>query len=543
MSLGRHASPNVIGANPFQQQMLKARKELEKNEINKFLANKELALENLQSNEVDLNFIEIDTNNNFIKIEEVYLERIVKYNTFQIIKDIKNLYEPFEKTRLGFYVKTSHFNELISKENSYESAKHIFGLMRKAGVKPNAETFSVLINKAENYDQAFEWYRTSVDTHNFSVSVFGEILKQSLDNTTAFIHLEEFFQHSENIEEISENSVNWIFNCFCSVKRTNLNFNEILLLFEKYDILLSSGVCVHLIEKASSLAECYEILEKFKDTNIPIDSGIIQHLISKANSLAKGYEILEEFKDANIPLDSGIINHLIQRASSLDEGYGVLEKFKDANIPLDTGIIQQLIGKAGSLDEGYQVLEKFKDANIPVDTGIIHQLIRKAGSLNQSYGVLEKFKDANTPLDSGTIERLIGKTVSLAEASEIIELLVTNENFNLVYLVSGLNKSNNLSDSFRFSEKYNLVSHFPILDLINNNVTESFEVCIKKIREIFNLNTYKSIKIFVVNDMLSKMAKNNLIQTLERKDQILLLIEELKIVIYDDVKDSLEMIQ
>ena len=74
------------------------------------------------------------------------------------------------------------------------------------------------------------------------------------------------------------------------------------------------------------------------------------------------------------------------------------------------------------------------------------------------------------------------------------------------------------------------------------NVDESFEICFKKIREIFELSALKSIKILIISGMLNKMVKNNLIQTLERKEKIFNLLEELEIITYDDVKECLENI-
>ncbi len=157
----------------------------------------DIAIGKLTSTDKDLNFIDID---DVISIEEAYLESNeddysldVIENTFTFknsLKIFRDIYkDPFENKALGFRTSTRDFNELIKKSDNYSDGLEILNKMLREGPPPDSYTFSILMQKTNNWDEVQFLYESLQTCQIDPRIVINSVLSGKATSFTAIIDL------------------------------------------------------------------------------------------------------------------------------------------------------------------------------------------------------------------------------------------------------------------------------------------------------------------------------------------------------------------
>jgi hypothetical protein len=190
LTIGRFAGVNIEAESKLEEELIRAQRKIQEKKIEEFLSIKEKALFFLESDETNLNFIV--RANNYIEIEEVYLEKIVNYSPFQAYTDINNFYTKVGQRSNGFFAKPHHYNNAIRKSENNLKVKALYKKMLKQGIKPNQETYSLLIEKSKGKAELNEWVEKAKKESLLSVMAYGEILKKAMSQKEIVFILEDF---------------------------------------------------------------------------------------------------------------------------------------------------------------------------------------------------------------------------------------------------------------------------------------------------------------------------------------------------------------
>jgi hypothetical protein len=571
LSVGRHAVKTPTSSSIFKQQMLQAMKILEREKVESFYRNKDAALENLQSDNENLNFITIDTVEKTIRVEEVYLERIVKYHTIEIINHINDFYEANEKLSSGFFVKTSHFNSLIGNSKSFDDARKLITLMKKEGVKPNPDTFAMLIRKAENFKDAEEWLQKALINENINIQVFGEIIKKSPNRAIAFTYFKEVFERSENNFEITESSISWIVACYIQVKSENSDWEEVFDLLEENNIALTDSIINSFITNAKSLSEAFCILEESLEKNLTPDTRTLNSLIEKITTLDEGFELIDRFtqfkvspdsitfhtllkKIANleeavkclkkaeeyeVDLDSNMLNQIVLKVYNIEDGFKLIEEATRKNTVLNSITFNNLIMKASSVEEGFKVIDKAIEQKISLDYVIFSNLIDRVDTLENGFKIIDKAKEYNIKFQPVIFNNLMDRAKTFDEAKKVLLFSKDAGQEPSKYLLTRvLSKCATILEGYDVINTYDLFKEFPLLNNIKIDIEADFNKNLEKINQIFNLKTFYSNKKILANHIINEMIKSNLIDN-ARRNEIIELFNKFEIHIYKDIEEYL----
>ncbi|MFK8005562.1 MAG: hypothetical protein AB8H03_04295 [Saprospiraceae bacterium] len=405
LNIGSLASPHKKISSVLEQQLQGVVAELQREKITSFFQNYQESIQRLESDIYNLNFIEIPMDQ--IKVEEVYLEKIVRYDPMKIIYDIKNIYNYEERKELGFYVKTTNYNDLISKSNDVEQANSIFNEMVKNGIKPNLDSFHALIDKSYNFDAALKVYNR-LEKYNFTpiLSTFSLIAEKidSDDNLIKMIQLT-----TGNLIEVNNN--------------------------KEINILIS-----HLLNKVNEFQTLQVVIAFLNKISTKINDKNIRTLFSKTNSTSELIFVHNHLKERQeIELTTYLVNRIAFVSNNLDEFKTNLLLFKKNNeLKINAKSLNSLLYKhKGQTKKVKQVFEYFTtEMGVIPDNQSISHLLLSSDSFEYSFSILKKsmLLYEYTP-DSSAFNELIRNIGSSNERlserlSQLSELL---EDFNAVF--------------------------------------------------------------------------------------------------------------
>jgi len=465
LCVSKNASPNKLFNNTIAEQFGNQEKIKLSKEIEGFGKILNAALLLLESDEDNLNFIRQVSNR--LEVEEVYLEKIVKYSPFKLIKDIDRLYDALgEKKKNGFYVKTNNYNKLL-KDLSYYAAKNLFYEMRRKGVVPNADSYSFLIEKSDTYETALDWYKKlkrykipaneSVlmalisKANEFDQAI--EYAEQLLDllNSNGEIEANIDYQYLHltvivlNLErEITKNQVEQYLDAFLDrfIPISSAVFNKTigrkikdipdvkfyLKWIQLYQIDINKATVNILLGKSSSLQEALNILNEELFDTITIDEDIIVTLIQKSDSLKEALNLIQDEKFKTITTNESILVSLIHKAESSKQALDLLENEIFNNFVTGENTLISLIQKSNSLKEALDIIKNKKFDSFIFNESILIKLIQKSNSLEEALDLLKNENFDNFVVNENILILLIQKSNSLEEALGLFE----NEKFNTI---------------------------------------------------------------------------------------------------------------
>ncbi len=155
------------------------------------------AIEYLEDSRKTLNFIVHDYDNRKIITEEAYLKSIFKYENYKNAKierdRVRNYFNAVfteeEKKSYDYQAPlTKMYSVLLNKAQNFEQSKYYYQEMLNLKIQPNEVTFNSLIHKAQNFEESKKWYK--------------EMIKQEIKpNIYTFSSL---LKHAFNLAEIEE---------------------------------------------------------------------------------------------------------------------------------------------------------------------------------------------------------------------------------------------------------------------------------------------------------------------------------------------------
>ncbi len=496
LSVSKNASPkkafnNSIGEEIAKQERVKLAEEIEA--FNKKLS---AALMLLESDEDNLNFIR--QNSSRLEVEEVYLEKIVRYSPFKLLKDLDRLYDAKgEKRTNGFYVKTNNYNNLL-KNLPFPAAESLFYEMRSKSIMPNADSFSLLIEKADTYELALKWFDKlkrfrippnesvlmaiiyKANIFEEAVKYLGPILDLLMEDgkkesdvdfqyqvlTMNFLNLEEELsaeQVSQYLDTFQERLIpisSIVFNRMINRPVKNIkDANTYLKWITIYQIEPDPLTLNLVIEKSSSLEQGLEFLDLEVFNSIELSETVLDRLIAKSTTLREGITLLEKEPFNSITVTESILDRLIRKCTSLEEGLDLLQKDRFSEVTLSESILVSLLGKSSSLEKGLDLLVKKPFNEIPVSESILNRLLNKSTSLSEGLSLLGKEPFNTVAISESILNSLIVKSTSLEEGLD----LLTKEPYNTVaisesILNSLLQKSTSLAEGIALIEKDGFVN-------------------------------------------------------------------------------------
>ena len=458
LCVSKNASPKKLYNNTIVEQFANQEKLKLSKEIEIFNKKLTTALMLLESDEENLNFIRQESNR--LEVEEVYLEKIVKYSPFKIIEDIDKLYDAKgEKKINGFYVKTNNYNKLL-KDLSYYAAKNLFYEMRSKRIMPNADSFSFLIEKAETYEKALEWFRKLED---YGIppneSVLLTIINKANDFEEAYKYVESIldllklngkkdsdidYQYqflTDNIlslnEEISMVQVEqyleafqerlipislFVFNKIISRKIKNLEDTNIYLkwiqLYQIEPDVLTLNLLFH---KSSSVQEALDLLDKEPFNKILVNENSLYILFKKSPSIKESIGLLKKEPFNMIPVNGSSLNILLEKSTSLKEALDLLDNEPFNKVSVSEISLNILIQKSPSLKEALGLLKKEPFNKIPFSESSLNMLLQKSPSLKEALAILDKEPFNSVTISDDLLVTLIQKSHSLQEALDLLD--------------------------------------------------------------------------------------------------------------------------
>ena len=542
LCVNKNASVKKMHNNPLSEKFAEQQRSQLQEEMEMFHKTLYAALALLESDEDNLNFIKQIANR--LEVEEVYLEKIVKYSPFKIIKDIDKLYDAKEEKRKnGFYVKTNSYNKLL-KNLPYPSAMGLFHEMRRKRIMPNADSYSFLIEKAANYETALDWFE-KLKRYNIppNEAVLIGMINKANNFETAFIYVESILDilkknekkdadidyQYQNItynilnKKLSSNQIEQYLDAYQGrlISISSFVFNEIidrqtkgvinittyLKWLDLYQIEPDRVTINVLLNKSSSLQEALGLLKDERFNNITIQEKILKILLSKSFSLEKALALLEDKRFNKIPIQEGILKVLLTKSSSLVQALALLEDKRFNKIPIEVGTLNVLLTKSSSLEQALALLEKEQFNKVLIQEGTLKVLFAKSSSLEQALSLLEKEQFNKIPITEGTFNILLDKPSSLEQALVLLE----KERFNKIPINEGtfnvlLDKPSSLEQALVLLEKEQF-NKIPITESSINTLlgkSTSLEQALSLLeKEQFNKIT---IKEYTLRVLLSKTS-------------------------------------
>ncbi|MFK8101874.1 MAG: effector-associated domain EAD1-containing protein [Saprospiraceae bacterium] len=457
LCVSKNASEKKLYNNSIVEQFGKQEKLKLTNEIETFNQSLPIALSLLESDEDNLNFIKQESNR--LEVEEVYLEKIVRYSPFKLIKDIDQLYDAKEeKKKNGFYVKTNNYNKLL-KDLPYPAASSLFYEMRSKRIMPNADSYSLLIEKSDTYQTAIKWFEKlesykippnesvlmaminkadEYETAYQYVTSILDLLKMngtadadidyqyqlltnntfSLRKTISFEQIEQYLDaYQERFIPVSSS----VFNIISQQIVGSADINIYLKWIQLYQIEPDLTTLNVLIQKSSSLEEALGLLSKDWFKELPVSDSILSRLLEKAFSLEEGLALLEKERFNELPISESVLNRLLSKASSLMAALDLLVKERFNELPIGDNILSRLLEKASSLEEGLNLLEKERFNETVVSESILHRLLSKSSSLEEALDLMAKERFNKLPVTDSILSRLLEKASSFEEGLALLK--------------------------------------------------------------------------------------------------------------------------
>ncbi|MEL6629579.1 MAG: hypothetical protein AAFQ92_29095, partial [Bacteroidota bacterium] len=355
LCVSKNASPSKMFTNAIGEQFALQERENLSEQIAQFEKNLQTALSLLESDEDNLNFIWQETNK--LKVEEVYLEKIVRYSPFKLIKDIDRLYDARgEKKKNGFYVKTKSYNKLL-KTLPYDAASSMYYEMRKKRVMPNADSYSFLIEKSDSYQTALEWLNK---LKRFEIPPNESVLMAMVDKATsfeeAFIYLDPMLDLLSSKDE-DQDDIDYQYQLLTGKflrQNQKLTKNQVEQYFDAYHMRLISissfvfnRVVGYTVGDIIGLQDCLNWIKLY---DIEPDVMTLKILMSKSLTVLDAIALLNEDAFNEVEIDEFILNSLLEKTSSQSEALGILGEDQFKNVKISGATLSRLIEKSSSLE-------------------------------------------------------------------------------------------------------------------------------------------------------------------------------------------------
>ena len=410
--IGKHARPGGYEGNLMQAKMLEALKITEEGKIQFFTDNADAALQRIETDNFNLNFI--IKKNNLVEVEEVYLDKIVQYKPYEIIADINKLYNKPEQHLRGFYVKPDFYNDSIKNCSDYKAALRLFEKMCKNGIKPNSETYVLLMRKAINYEDVLKWFNRAKKEEILSVSIFGEIIKKTVNKIAVIKFIKQMIETRTSLFDFDQ-ALNWILVIL--MQKKDISILYILNLFVQNQIKLSSKHYSNFLSKTETFDQAKAIFDSIPE-DVMLDVGLYANLMKKTETYDQAEKVLNLIPK-RIVSDAHFFKILMEKAKEYDQAEKVLNLIPKHFI-LDVGLYYCLMEQAKKFDQAEKVLDLIPKHFI-LDVGLYYTFMKKAETYDQAKKVLD-LTPKHLILDAALYYFLMQKAETYDQAKKVLDL-------------------------------------------------------------------------------------------------------------------------
>ena len=432
------------------------------------------AIELLSSTRYDLNFI--DVMEPCVRIEEVYLERIIEreLNLNSIIAIIRDAYKDEDIQEYGFLTTVYSFTKLLKSVETLQEGEKIVQRMKNLGIKPNEVTFNTLINKTPNFAEALQLLDQMVKqgikpdevtfttlmnkTGNFTEA--SQLLEQMVGQgikpnevtfTTLMNKTENFAESSQLLEQMVKQGIKPDEVTFNTLMNKTSNFAEASQLLEQ---MVGQGIkpdevtFTTLMNKTGNFAEASQLLEQMIGLGIKPDEVTFTTLMNKTGNFTEASQLLDQMVKQDIKPNEVTFNTLLNKTTNFAEASQLLEQMVKLGIKPDEVTFTTLMNKTGNFAEASQLLEQMVKQDIKPDEVTFTTLLNKAENYTEALHTLDRMIGIGIKPDNITFNSLMNKAENFAGAAYVLEQMI-NQGIkpNSITFNSLLNKAETYADA------------------------------------------------------------------------------------------------
>ena len=442
LTLGKHAGFNYMSNTKIEDALLKAKRKIDAEKIEKFYKHSDEALKLLSSDIENLNFINLK--NNLVEVEEVYLEKIVDYSSIQAYKNINYFYNKNEQTEKGYFVKSMHYNLAIEKCQEYNQARTLFKKMIKNGIRPNQETYLLLIQKAQNKEDVDYWKNKAEEEELLSVDIYLELLKKVDEDEEITLLLDEYCSVVPTLFDSGENSTTQIVEVILN-KESELDTLDLVEHLIDSGLKLNDEVFNKCVSRVNSIQEGKELLMLSHLSGTSLSISFFEKLVKKADSFIEASSILDLIDEYNLEFSVILAANLIDKTNTYEEALNVFSLARNKGVRPNDDIINKLIRKAEGITNAINLLKIGEKHNISATPTTFYNVIKKSSSFEEGFTVYKLAKSKNVELKYNFFNRWIEKAATFLDVLKIINLIIEND-YNFV--------SRNLRKAVQIADTY-----------------------------------------------------------------------------------------
>jgi len=415
LTIGRFAGLGLEANSILEKSLAEAQKKIQQKKIESFYEERDNALAILESDKTNLNFI--NRTPNLIEIEEVYLEKIVEYSPFEAYTDINKIYNKNEQKSKGFFAKPFHYNNAIRKSENYSTSKSLYYKMIKQGIKPNQETYSMLIRNSEDEIEIKRWKQKATKKQLLSVDIFGELLKKAETVEDILSILEEFISIYEYLYDFSEESISWFFHIICfKPERIKIDIFDIINLFVEKNIYVTSQAFVLAVHKVASFENGISLLGIADLHGVELPLSFFTNLVQKSNKNEEQKVVFSELAAREIQLDDKFFHPVLQQAQNHDAAKEILILIKDEGIIPNIEFFNVWVNKTDNYNEAKDIFITLDEySNIPT-IEFFNEMSRKVTDILTTNDLIEKISQTNLKISETVYTNCIWYISTLVDA-------------------------------------------------------------------------------------------------------------------------------
>jgi tetratricopeptide (TPR) repeat protein len=307
------------------------------------------------------------------------------------------------------------YSIMINKAPDYETAEKWLEEMCKADIEPNVWTYNTLVSKTLDYDTSKKWFRKMQKAGiRANVVTYNALIKKSPDYNTAEMWLEEMREAS-----IEPNVVTY--NTFIK-KAPDYNTAE-KWLEEMHKAGIEPNVRTY--NMLADKAQGYDIANKWfgEMCKAGIEPNVWTYntLVGKSPDYDIANKWFVEMCKAGIEPDVVTYNTLIGKAPDYETAKRWFRKMRKASVEPDVWTYNTLIRKSPDYNMAGKRLAEMREAGIKPDTVTYNTLISKAPDYNIAEKWVSEMCKAGVQLTIRTYHALFSKDLSRISADDILK--------------------------------------------------------------------------------------------------------------------------
>ena len=313
------------------------------------------------------------------------------------------------------------WNRLMARVGSYSRVIEILNGIREAGVAPDVVTYNILMNKAQEYDEAKMWFKRMVEEGiEPDVVTYTTLVKGASDYDVQKMWFDRMVE-----EGIEPNVVTY----WMLIGRSP-NFDEA----KRWAAMVAAGGRLgsvaynRAIEKCRDYREAKSWLEEISQTGVRLSIGTYNSMINKAADHEEAKTWLEKMRRAGVKPNIRSYNAILQtKGCTSDEAKACIEEMRSDGICPDGGTYNIVMERAGTCEEAGEWIKEMQEKGLGRDAGTYNAVIGKAGNFDEGKEWLDRMREEGIRPNVNTYCVLFTRDLGGKSASELLEWYLGEE--------------------------------------------------------------------------------------------------------------------